>query len=102
MRFAFATIAGTALMTAQPLVDDDVLEPSVENEVAHALNIAPTNSAIGSFDRTEAICALAGTNRLTSTEMAITLISSQHADGRWFVGTNDVTAVAIELLEAIR
>ena len=32
-----------ALITAQPLVDADVLEPSVQNEVDHALSRAPTN-----------------------------------------------------------
>ena len=42
---------------------------------------------------------LVGTNSLTATQKAIRLVSSQRSDGRWFVGTNDVTAVAVEILK---
>ena len=102
LRLAFAAVAGAAFMTVQPIADEDVLEPSVENEVVHALGAAPTNAAPCAVGREEAVKLLAGTNRLSATELAIKLVSSQRADGRWFAGTNDVTAAAIELLENLR
>ena len=36
-------IVAAAVITAQPLVDEDVLEPSVQNEVDHAISLASTN-----------------------------------------------------------
>ena len=79
-------------ITAQPLVNEDVLEPSVRNEVRHALSLAPTNAP--------AVTVLpAWTNGQNRTQVAIRLVSAQRADGRWFVGTNDVTFAAVELLK---
>ena len=83
-----------AVLTAQPLVNEDVLEPSVRNEVQHALSIAPTNSPM-------ATVLPIPTNGLNRTQIAIGLVSAQKGDGRWFVGTNDVTSVAIELLKEL-
>ena len=88
--FAFA-----AVITAQPLVNEDVLEPSVRNEVRHALSVAPTNAP-------PAATALpVSTNGLNRTQIAIGLVSAQKGDGRWLVGTNDVTSAAIELLKEL-
>ena len=100
LKFSVPVLAAAAFIALQPLVDDDVLEPSVENEVVHALDSAPTNPSPCAIPREEAVAALIGTNRLTATECAIKLVSSQRADGRWFAGTNDVTSVAIELLKS--
>ena len=84
----------TAVITAQPLGNEDVLEPSVRNEVRHALSIAPTNAP--------AVTPLpVPTNGLNPTQLAIRLVSAQKADGRWFVGTNDVTSAATELLKEL-
>lgn len=83
-----------AVLTAQPLVNEDVLEPSVRNEVQHALSIAPTNAPM-------AMVLPIPTNGLNRTQIAIGLVSAQKGDGRWFVGTNDVTSVAIELLKEL-
>ena len=82
-----------ATLSLQPLVSEDVLEPSVQNEVDHA--IAMGEKALG----TNVVEVLVGTNSLTATQKAIRLVSSQRSDGRWFVGTNDVTAVAVEILK---
>ena len=82
-----------ATLSLQPLVSEDVLEPSVQNEVDHA--IAMGEKALG----TNVVEVLVGTNSLTVTQKAIRLVSSQRSDGRWFVGTNDVTAVAVEILK---
>ena len=83
-----------AVITAQPLVNEDVLEPSVRNEVRHALSLAPTNAPA-------ATVLPVPTNGLKRTQLAIRLVSAQKADGRWFVGTNDVTSAATELLKEL-
>ena len=74
-----------AVLTAQPLVNEDVLEPSVRNEVRHS----------------SAATLPIPTNGLNRTQIAIGLVSAQKGDGRWFVGTNDVTSAAIELLKEL-
>ena len=79
-------------VTAQPLVNEDVLEPSVRNEVRHALSLAPTNAP-------PAKVLPAWTNGQNRTQVAIRLVSAQRADGRWLVGTNDVTSAVVELLK---
>ena len=87
-------LAFAAVITAQPLVNEDVLEPSVRNEVRHALSLAPTNAPAS------ATLPLV-TNGLNRTQIAIGLVSAQKADGRWLVGTNDVTFAAVELLKEL-
>jgi hypothetical protein len=95
-------LAATAF-SIQPLVSGDVLEPSVANEVEHALSVAPpeafapapTNSCLA------ATADVFGTNGLNATEIAIRLVSAQKADGRWFAGTNDVTRAAVALLQSL-
>ena len=87
-------LAFAAVITAQPLVNEDVLEPSVRNEVRHALGIAPTNAPA-------ATALPIPTNGLSRTQIAIGLVSAQKGDGRWFVGTNDVTSAAVELLKEL-
>lgn len=86
------------VITAQPLVNDEVLEPSVQNEVDHALNVAPTNVVVvtqASIDFNE----LYKTNAMSATERAIALVSSQKHDGRWLHDGEDVTPVAIHHLK---
>ena len=81
-------------ITAQPLVNEDILEPSVRNEVRHALSLAPTNAPASTV-------LPVSTNGLNRTQVAIRLVSAQRADGRWLVGTNDVTSAAVELLKEV-
>lgn len=83
-----------AVITAQPLVNEDVLEPSVCNEVCHALSLAPTNAPAATL-------LPVPTNGLNRTQLAIRLVSAQKADGRWIVGTNDVTSAAVSLLKEV-
>ena len=87
-------IALAVTITAQPLVNENVLEPSVRNEVRHALSLAPTNAP-------PATILPAWTNGQSRTQVAIRLVSAQRADGRWLVGTNDVTSAAVELLKEV-
>ena len=74
-------------LTAQPTVSSDVLEPSVRNEVRHALSRAAADFA-----------RLYETNGLSAMDAAIRLVSTQRADGCWRAGTNDVTAAAVRIL----
>ena len=86
-------------LTAQPTVSADVLEPSVPNEVRHALSPAPSAAAPHAPSPAAAAFArLYETNGLSAMDAAIRLVSAQRADGRWRAGTNDVTAAAVRLL----
>ena len=85
-------LAFAAVIIAQPLVNEDLLEPSVRNEVRHALSVAPTNAP-------PATALPIPTNGLNRTQIAIGLVSAQKGDGRWLVGTNDVTSAAVEILK---
>ena len=94
MKLAALSLAAAAIV-AQPLANDDVLEPSVLNEVEHAISVAPTNPppASAAWDPK--------TNGLSRTAVALRLVSAQRADGRWLDGTNDVTAAALGILERL-
>ena len=87
-------VAFAVTITAQPLVNEDILEPSVRNEVRHALSLAPTNAP-------PATILPAWTNGQNRTQVAIRLVSAQRADGRWLVGTNDVTSAAVKTLKEL-
>ena len=103
----------------QPLVSENVLEPSVRNEVDHALSRAPRSGRVYVVDTTDSTVSVAtttnkaekilyhptgdvfGTNGLSATDIAIKLVSSQKSDGSWKCGTNDVTSLAVEILESL-
>ena len=93
----------SALLVAQPLANEDVLEPSVENEVAHALARAGlVQTPARELTRTERdLLQSYATNGLSVTAKAIRLVSSQQADGRWRSGTNDVTRAAVAILRGL-
>ena len=84
------------VITAHPLANEEVLEPSVQNEVDHALNVASTN-AVPLTAAARDFARLYATNGMNATERATSLISSQK-DGCWYwLGTN-VTPVAVRIL----
>ena len=113
------------------LVSEDVLEPSVRNEVDHALAAAPAEAWTAATNDvpTSAVLLPAcpfcgsrplppaadpqrpvpllpnpdwfGTNGLSATAIALKLVSAQGADGRWHVGTNDVTVTALRILRTL-
>lgn len=113
------------------LVSEDVLEPSVRNEVDHALSAAPAEAWTAATNDvpTSAVLLPAcpfcgsrplppaadpqrpvpllpnpdwfGTNGLSATAIALKLVSAQGADGRWYVGTNDVTVTALRILRTL-
>ena len=88
------TVVLALVLTAHPLANEEVLEPSVRNEVEHALSLAPTN-APAAFELPFE------TNGMSRTQIAIRLVSLQRSDGRWRVGTNDVTSSSVELLKSL-
>ena len=90
-----ALVAAAAAISASPLANEDVLEPSVLNEVEHAIARAPTNCPP---------CAIQWrpfTNAVSATETAVRLVSTQRSDGRWTHGTNDVTEAALRILRSL-
>lgn len=102
----FAATAAFLAAAFQPIAEDDFLEPSIQNEVDHALARAPSNTlARSDWPEDFAIyCATNDffkTNNLSKSAIAIRLVSIQHSDGKWYDGTNDVSNVAIEILESL-
>ena len=87
---------GTRVLTAQPLASEDVLEPSIDNEVEHALSLVPTNAVPPSAAGAE-FARLYATNGMSATARAIALVSAQK-DGCWYWRGTNVTPVAVELL----
>ena len=92
---ALAILAVT--ITANVISGPDALEPSVLNEVEHALAVAPadTNAAV------RAAGDVFATNGLSVTAIAVRLVSLQKSDGRWRVNGTNVTAEAVAILESV-
>ena len=92
---ALAMLAVT--ITANVINGPETLEPSVLNEVEHALAVAPadTNAAV------RAAGDVFATNGLSVTAIAVRLVSLQKSDGRWRVGGTNVTAEAVAILESV-
>jgi len=84
-------------ISANVINDGDALEPSVLNEIEHALALAPAprpgEGAVtaNSFS----------TNGLSASDAAIRIVSRQQADGRWLVNGTNCTAEAVAALKAI-
>lgn len=93
---AKCTFDSSAAITAHPLANEEVLEPSVLNEVDHALSLVPTN-AVPPTAAAADFAKLYATNGLNATQRAIALVSSQK-DGSWFWQGTNVTPVAVHLL----
>ena len=97
-----ALFLAAAIPLAHTLASPDVLEPSVRNEVDHALSLAPSNAfERASFPTNCAAFCEAATNGLDATAIATRLVSLQRADGRWLDGTNDCTAAAVSILRTL-
>ena len=95
----------------QPLPQPDgPLEPSVQNEVDHAIALgerwlAAHVSAVAGRPPYQGCCTnadLFATNGLTREGIAIKLISSQRAGGWWLMETNAApTRLAVEILKGL-
>ena len=96
-----------ATVGVQPLPQPDgPLEPSVQNEVDHAVALGERwLAAHGNAARSaSAPCQgdLFATNGLTRDRIAIKLISSQRAGGWWLVETNAApTRLALDILKGL-
>jgi hypothetical protein len=102
-----AALVIAAAIVAQPLVDADVLEPSVQNEVDHAVSLGerwlaahpPATNAPAAHVPSGDLFA---TNGLTRERIAIKLISSQRAGGWWLAETNTApTRLALQILKGL-
>lgn len=78
------------------------LELSVQNEVDYAIDRAL--AVIGTNKNVSATCekkilSAFGLEGFSKGDLAIKIVSSQRSDGRWLIGTNDVTSVMVEILK---
>ena len=97
-----ADAARPGAIVASPLPGADVPEPSIVNEIEHAVSSAPADArSISATPFEDARRMLLGTNSLNATATALRLVSAQRSDGRWVVGTNDLTAAAVTILTGI-
>lgn len=94
-----AALIFATVISAQPLANPAVLSPSVLNEVERALDVAATNPVPVSA-ASVAFAAACATNRLSATDQAIRLVSSQK-NGRWFWQGVEVTPVATRILRRL-
>ena len=93
-----------ATFSVRPLPQaEGPLEPSVQNEVDHAIAQGERWLAEREArDVAEAMKALGLTNGATRTEIALKLISSQRGGGWWLNESNAVpTRVAVEILKGL-
>lgn len=103
-----------ASFSIQPLPQPDgPLEPSVQNEVDHAIALGErwlaaaasaqgTNVAAAASARHPCQGDLFATNGLTREGIAVKLISSQRAGGWWLMETNAApTRLALEILKGL-
>ena len=103
--FCGLAVAAGAVLAAQFAVRDlpaseDVLEPSTQNEVDHAIDLGEAwLERAGCTNAPDAALALRWTNGLTRAATARALVSRQRGDGRW-EGTN-ATVTAVEILKGL-
>ena len=96
------SVAAVAAISVQLPASEDVLEPSVLNDVEHALGrVEALSPAPAPSAASAAFAKLYETNGLSKADAAVALVSSQRADGRWFDGTNDVTHAAAGVLRRL-
>lgn len=112
MKFVLA-ILFAATFGVHPLPQEDgPLEPSIQNEVDHAVSLgerwlgrfpasAFTNAPALKMDA-QARALAATTNGLSREKIALTLISSQRGEGWWTTPTNVApTRLAVEILKGL-
>jgi hypothetical protein len=90
-----------ALVVQIPADPDGPLEPSVMNEVEHAL--ARANACAAGACTTNApsfFGDIFATNGLSATEIAISLVSRQDKSGAWIVNGTNATVEAVKILKS--
>ena len=97
-------ILGTVLYLGG-VSDEEVISESLGHEIDHAIARAyqsnfATNAVISS-NLLSSVRVAFPTNNLTKTQVAIKLVSAQNAQGRWVMGTNDITKIIVQILEEL-
>lgn len=98
-----ALLAAVFALRALPQ-DEAPLEPSVQNEVDHALSRAERWLARQARRDGDVLPQddLFGTNGLSRAEIALALVSSQRGEGWWVTPTNTVpTRTAVHILKGL-
>jgi len=95
MKLTLTVLALT--ISANVINDGDALEPSVLNEIDHALAIAPVLRPGECAVTTNSFL----TNGLSASAAVIRIVSRQKADGRWLVNGTNCTAEAVAALKAL-
>ncbi len=102
MKFVFAMLfAATFGVRPMPRADGP-LEPSIQNEVDHAIDLAET--WLGRHMDTNALPSgdLFKTNGLAREKIALRLVSLQRGEGWWLTATNAApTKLAVEILKGL-
>ena len=97
MKTMLAILAAT--ITVQIVNDSGAtLEPSVANEVEHALSRA---AAVTNLPPVAVKGDVFGTNGLSAADVAVSLVSRQDAKGRWVVNGTNFTAEAVGILSSL-
>lgn len=87
--------------------EEGPLEPSIQNEVDHAVDrgeawLARQRFAPPPTNGVEVVCDLFATNGLTREKIALKLISGQKGEGWWMTSTNAApTRLAISILKGL-
>ena len=92
---AFALLA--ALVVQIPADPDGPLEPSVLNEVEHALARAPSCAT----NAPAALGDVFATNGLSAAAIAVSLVSRQDRSGQWVVNGTNATLEAVSILKSL-
>ncbi len=111
MRFFWAVMIAAAFQVRPMPQQDGPLEPSIQNEVDHAVDRAEAwlarqtnlvSTARVATTNTVDVARLFATNGLTREKIALKLISSQKGEGWWIVATNAApTRAAVEMLKGL-
>lgn len=102
MKFIFSMMLCAVFEVRQLPQSESPLEPSIQNEVDHALDRA--TSWLGHQACTNAVPAydLFKTNGLTREQIALRLVSQQRSGGWWLTETNAApTKLAVEILKGL-
>lgn len=102
MKFVFAMLFAVTVGVRPMPRPDGPLEPSVQNEVDHAVDLA--EAWLGRQDDTNAVPRddFFKTNGLPREKIALRLISAQRGEGWWSTPTNAApTRLAVEILKGL-
>ena len=102
MKFVFAMLFAAAF-GVRPMPDaEGPLEPSVQNEVDHAVDLAEAWLGARQADTNVATGDLFRTNGLTREAVALRLVRAQRGGGGWLTQTNAApTRLAVEILKGL-